>query len=61
MSLLWMEYEAEFEHLVEASFARESQNIFAPSVRRPEGLFTEIPDIILITYIQPMFWGIKRL
>ncbi len=24
MSLLWMEYEAEFEHLVEASFARES-------------------------------------
>ena len=26
MSLLWMEYEAEFEHLVEASFARESQD-----------------------------------
>ena len=25
MSLLWMEYEAEFEHLVEASFARESR------------------------------------
>lgn len=24
MSLLWMEYEAEFEHLVEASYARES-------------------------------------
>ena len=24
MSLLWMEYESEFEHLVEASFARES-------------------------------------
>ena len=26
MSLLWMEYEAEFEHLVEASFARESHD-----------------------------------
>ena len=26
MSLLWMEYEAEFEHLVEASFARESKD-----------------------------------
>lgn len=25
MSLLWMEYEAEFEHLVEASYARESR------------------------------------
>lgn len=26
MSLLWMEYETEFEHLVEASFARESHD-----------------------------------
>ena len=26
MSLLWMEYETEFEHLVEASFARESRD-----------------------------------
>ena len=26
MSLLWMEYEAEFEHLVEASYARESHD-----------------------------------
>ncbi len=26
MSLLWMEYEAEFEHLVETSFARESHD-----------------------------------
>ena len=26
MSLLWMEYEVEFEHLVEASFARESHD-----------------------------------
>lgn len=26
MSLLWMEYEAEFEHLVEESFARESRD-----------------------------------
>jgi len=26
MGLLWMEYEAEFEHLVEASFARESHD-----------------------------------
>lgn len=26
MSLLWMEYESEFEHLVEASFARESHD-----------------------------------
>lgn len=26
MSLLWMEYEAEFEHLVEASFERESHD-----------------------------------
>ncbi len=26
MSLLWMEYEAEFEHLVEASYERESHN-----------------------------------
>ena len=26
MSLLWMEYEAEFEHLVEASFAQESHD-----------------------------------
>lgn len=25
MSLLWMEYEAGFEHLVEASFAREGR------------------------------------
>ena len=26
MSLLWMEYETEFEHLVEQSFARESHD-----------------------------------
>ena len=25
MSLLWLEYESEFEHLVEASYARESR------------------------------------
>lgn len=25
MSLLWMEYESEFEHLVEASYERESK------------------------------------